>query len=227
MMSKVSVVARFSLLSLLGLILISCGGVPAPIPETESMPSYEQLRSQHQQQRSGSIYQAGTEMVLFEDIKARRIGDILTVLLVEETSGQNSADNSINQSTEMNVQTPTFGGSARPNMNIDLGSENTFSGQSGSSQSNRLNGSIAVTVHEVLPNGNLVIQGEKRIRINQGDEYIRLSGVVRPRDIGTFNTLYSTQVADARISYAGRGTNSHNTTPGWAAKILFSPLWPF
>ena len=107
-MSKVSVVARFSLLSLLGLILISCGGVPAPNHEPESMPSYEQLRSQHRQQRDGSIYQAGAEMVLFEDIKARRIGDILTVLLVEETSGQNSADNSVNQSTEMNVQTPTF-----------------------------------------------------------------------------------------------------------------------
>jgi flagellar L-ring protein precursor FlgH len=191
------------------------------------VPSYEQLRGHAPPNLSGSIYQTGTEMVLYEDFKARRIGDILTVLLVEETSGQNSSDNSLNQSTEVNVAAPTFGGSVRPNMNVSLGSENAFNGQSGSSQSNRLNGSIAVTVHEVLPNGNLVVQGEKRIRINQGDEYIRLRGVVRTRDIDPFNMLYSTQVADARITYAGRGTNSHNTTPGWAAKILFSPLWPF
>ena len=108
-----------------------------------------------------------------------------------------------------------------------MGSENAFTGASGSSQSNSLNGSIAVTVHEVLPNGNLVVQGEKRIRINQGDEFVRLRGVVRIKDIDSFNTLYSTQVADARITYAGKGTNSHNSTPGWAAKILFSPLWPF
>ena len=214
-------------LGVLGLFLVGCGSAPAPKPEPEMVPSYEQLRGHRSPNQSGSIYQPGTEMVLYEDFKARRIGDILTVLLVEETSGQNSSDNSLNQSTEVNVAAPTFGGSVRPNMNVSLGSENAFNGQSGSSQSNRLNGSIAVTVHEVLPNGNLVVQGEKRIRINQGDEYIRLRGVVRTRDIDPFNTLYSTQVADARITYAGRGTNSHNTTPGWAAKILFSPLWPF
>lgn len=214
-------------LGVLGLFLVGCGSAPAPTPEPEMVPSYEQLRGHRSPNQSGSIYQPGTEMVLYEDFKARRIGDILTVLLVEETSGQNSSDNSLNQSTEVNVAAPTFGGSVRPNMNVSLGSENAFNGQSGSSQSNRLNGSIAVTVHEVLPNGNLVVQGEKRIRINQGDEYIRLRGVVRTRDIDPFNTLYSTQVADARITYAGRGTNSHNTTPGWAAKILFSPLWPF
>lgn len=215
------------LLCALGLFLVGCGSASAPSPEPETLPSYEQLRGHRQATQSGSIFQAGTEMVLYEDLKARRVGDILTVLLVEETSGENSSDNNINQSTEMNVATPTFGGSSRPNMNVSLGSENAFNGQSGSSQRNRLNGSIAVTVHEVLPNGNLVVQGEKRIRINQGDEYIRLRGVVRTRDIDPFNMLYSTQVADARITYAGRGTNSHTTTPGWAAKILFSPLWPF
>lgn len=222
-MSKI----QYLVLCALGLFLVGCGSAPAPSLEPEMEPSYEQLRGHSPASQSGSIYQPGTEMVLYEDFKARRVGDILTVLLVEETSGQNSSDNSINQSTEMNVATPTFGGSVRPNMNVSLGSENAFNGQSGSSQSNRLNGSIAVTVHEVLPNGNLVVQGEKRIRINQGNEYIRLRGVVRTRDIDPYNTLYSTQVADARITYAGRGTNAHNTTPGWAAKILFSPLWPF
>ncbi len=218
---------KVAILSALGLVLIGCGSAPAPIVEEETMPSYEILRSRTSASTNGSIFQPGTEMVLYEDVKARRIGDILTVLLVEETSGENSNNNSLNQTTAMNVSAPTFGGTTRPNFGVDLGSENAFTGQSGSSQSNRLNGSIAVTVHEVLPNGNLVVQGEKRIRINQGDEYIRLRGVVRTKDIDSFNTLYSTQVADARITYAGRGTNSHNSTPGWAAKIVFSPLWPF
>ena len=216
-----------AILTLLGLVLIGCGSAPAPIVEEETTPSYEILRSRVAASTNGSIFQPGTEMVLYEDVKARRVGDILTVLLVEETTGENSNNNSLNQTTAMNVGTPSFGGSSRPNMNVNLGSENAFTGQSGSSQSNRLNGSIAVTVHEVLPNGNLVVQGEKRIRINQGDEFIRLRGVVRDKDIGSMNTLYSTQVADARITYAGRGTNSQNSTPGWAAKILFSPLWPF
>ena len=180
--------------------------------EGEQEPSYLRLRSAHELP-SGSLYQASSAMGLYEDIKANRVGDILTVMLVEKTSGQNSADNSVNQSTEMNVQTPTFGGRSRANMQIDLGSENSFSGQSGSSQSNSLSGSITVTVHAVLPNGNLVVEGEKWIRINQANEFVRLKGVVRQVDIDTNNMLLSTQVADARISYGGTGTNGNN--PGW------------
>lgn len=192
--------------------------------EVAPEPSYLRLQALAVKQ-SGSIYQSSSALGLYEDIKANRVGDILTVILVEQTSGQNSADNSINQSTEMNVQTPTFGGRSRPGMQIDLGSENTFSGQRGSSQSNSLSGSIAVTVHEVLPNGNLVIEGEKWIRINQANEFVRLKGVVRQIDIDTNNVLLSTQVADARISYGGTGANGNS--PGWAAKVLFSSIWPF
>ncbi len=192
--------------------------------EGEQEPSYLRLRAAYELP-SGSLFQASSAMGLYEDIKANRIGDILTVMLVEQTSGQNSADNSVNQSTEMNVQTPTFGGRSRANMQIDLGSENSFSGQSGSSQSNSLSGSITVTVHAVLPNGNLVVEGEKWIRINQANEFVRLKGVVRQVDIDTNNTLLSTQVADARISYGGTGANGNS--PGWAAKVLFSSIWPF
>ncbi|GJM11648.1 MAG: flagellar L-ring protein [Pseudohongiella sp.] len=206
-------------------VLASCVTPQATQPfEGEQEPSYLRLASQ-QQEASGSLFQAASAMGLFEDIKANRVGDILTVLLVEQTSGQNSADNSVNQSTEMNVQTPTFGGRSRANMQIDLGSENSFSGQSGSSQSNSLSGSITVTVHHVLPNGNLVVEGEKWIRINQANEFVRLKGVIRQVDIDTNNTLLSTQVADARISYGGTGANGNN--PGWAAKVLFSSVWPF
>lgn len=192
--------------------------------EEEGEPSYLRLHSAHTLP-SGSLFQANSAMGLFEDVKANRIGDILTVVLVEQTSGQNSADSNIAQSTEMNVQTPTFGGRTRAGMQIDLGSENSFNGASGSSQSNSLSGSITVTVHAVLPNGNLVVEGEKWIRINQANEFVRLKGVVRQLDIDTNNTLLSTQVADARISYGGTGATGNN--PGWAAKVLFSSIWPF
>jgi flagellar L-ring protein precursor FlgH len=203
-----------------------CASPPIYV-EKDMIPSYQRLQAETDYRQQGAIYQAGTDVSLYQDVKARRVGDILTVLLVEETSGQNSSDSNVNQSTAMSVLAPTFGGSTRPRMAIDLASENAFNGQSGSSQSNRLSGSVAVTVHEVLPNGNLVVEGEKRIRINQGNEYVRLEGVVRPRDIDAYNTLYSTQVADARISYGGKGTNARGNSPGWGAKILFSPLWPF
>jgi flagellar L-ring protein precursor FlgH len=195
--------------------------------EEESIPSYEQLRAISKERVTGSIYRSGTEQALFEDVKASRIGDILTVFLVEETSGQNSMDNNINQSTGLNLDTPIFGGLSKPDFNYEVGAESSFEGQSGSSQSNRLNGSIAVTVHEVLPNGNLVVAGEKWIRINKANEYIKLEGVIRPKDIGSDNALYSTQIADARISYGGKGVNSQSNSPGWVSRILFSPIWPF
>lgn len=211
---------------LLTILLTGCAGSTPQIVE-DTTPSYQRLHELQVGYQRDSIYRAGQELSLFQDVKARRVGDILTVLLVEETSGQNSSDNNLNQATAMNVGIPTLGTSAKPDMFVDLNSEHTFTGGSGSSQSNRLSGSVAVTVHAVLPNGNLVVEGEKSIRINKGNEYIRLQGVIRARDIDAFNTVYSTQVADARISYGGAGTNAGNTSPGWAAKILFSPIWPF
>lgn len=217
----------FSLPLLASLVtLTGCASHSDEFVQPEFAPSYQQLQAAPESLH-GSIFQAGTQHSLFEDIKARRVGDILTVFLVESTSGQNSSDNNVSQSAGSNISAPTVAGSARSNLGVSLNSENSFNGQSGSSQSNSLNGSIAVTVSQVLANGNLIIQGEKWLQINQGNEYIKLQGVVRPRDISTLNTLFSTQVADARISYGGKGNNARNNNPGWASKLLFSPLWPF
>lgn len=176
---------------------------------------------------NGAIYSAGTELALFEDIKARRVGDILTVMLVEQTSGIKSSDTNVNQSTGISVDPPLVGLDNRTDLGLDLGSSNTFTGESGASQSNSLSGSITVTVTEVLPGGNMRVQGEKWIEINNGEEYIRLDGIVRPRDVRPSNTILSTQVADARISYSGKGTQHHANLVGWVGRILFSPLRPF
>jgi flagellar L-ring protein precursor FlgH len=203
------------------------GCMTRQVEQPEDFPHINLDRTVLPSRVTGAIYSPSSELALFEDIKARRVGDILTVVLVEQNSGQKSADTNLNQSTAVSVGAPTYGGSTRPNMAIDLNSGNTFTGESGSSQSNSLSGSIAVTVADVLPGGNLLVQGEKWIQINQGKEFIRLQGIIRPRDVGPNNVIYSTQVADARISYSGTGVTENVNVVGWAARVLFSPLWPF
>jgi flagellar L-ring protein precursor FlgH len=195
----------------------------APQGEMPASPDYSQLPVAPRP-ATGGLFQAGYELSLFSDVKAARVGDIVTVMLVEQNSGQKSSDTNLNQSTAVNVATPVFGGSARPNLGVGIDAGNVYVGESGSRQSNRLNGSIAVTVREVLPSGNLLVEGEKWMQINQGNEFIRLRGVIRPRDVGPNNVIYSTQVADARISYSGNGTTQHASTPGWLSRLLFSPL---
>lgn len=184
-------------------------------------------------QKNGAIYQAGHDLAFFEDLKARRVGDIITVLLSEQTQAEKSSGTSLDRTSSTNVINPTvFGsvpgfGSSNYNLNLDLDSQHDFSGSGNSNQSNRLSGSISVTVAQVLPNGNLVIQGEKWIEINQGEEFIRLRGIVRPIDVSTSNTVLSTQVADARISYSGKGQMADTNRMGWLARFFLGPLWPF
>lgn len=193
---------------------------PMPMPEYSMVPSEPETPT-------GAIYEEGTGIPLFQDWKARRVGDIVTVFLVESTSGQNSSDTSLSQSQSANLSAPTVGGSTRGNLALDLDSGRTFAGDSDSSQSNQLNGSITVTVRQVLPGGNLLVAGEKWIQINQSREHIGLHGVIRTKDIGPDNAVYSTQVADARITYAGAGVSKDMNTLGWAARLVFSSLMPF
>lgn len=200
-----------------------CAGRPGADPDY--IPAYTPI-PMAKQMVDGGIYEKGFDIALFEDVKARRIGDLVTVLLVEQTSGQNSSDSDLAKAASANIAAPLIGGRTRPNAAVDLSGSRTFNGEASSSQSNRLSGSITVTVSEILPGGNLVVQGEKWIEINNGREYIRLRGVVRPRDIAPDNTVFSTEVADARISYRGTGSQADANQPGWLSRILFSDLWP-
>ena len=209
----------------LGSLVSSCASTSS---ELETIPPLDySLVNANPEVEDGSIYSNGAGISLFQDWKARRVGDIVTVYLVEQTSGQNSTDTSLSQSQSTNISAPTFGGSTRNNRLIDLNSGRSFAGDSDSSQSNQLNGSITVTVKEVLPSGNLLVSGEKWIQINQSQEHIGLQGIIRTKDIGPDNAVLSTQVADARISYAGKGVNKDMNSLGWAARIVFSSLWPF
>ncbi len=191
--------------------------------------------------RDGSIFQAGYEMSLFDDIRAHRVGDILTIVLNEKTKASKDAATNTSKSSAVDIQNPTLFGKSlsfglpRPftsrltgaTLETNLASENSFAGKGDTSQSNSLTGNITVTVSEVLPNGNLIVRGQKRLTINQGNEYIQVYGIVRPADINPDNTISSTKVADAKFSYVGEGTLADVNSQGWLARFFNSKWWPF
>ena len=112
-------------------------------------------------------------------------------------------------------------------MDSETANDRQFSGKGEADRSNSLSGQISVTVSDILPNGVLRIRGEKWLTLSEGDEYIRISGMIRPQDITPDNTVASSKVADARISFGGRGNLNNSTKQGWADRIFMSPWWPF
>ncbi len=184
-----------------------------------------------QVESSDSIYQSGTAWLLHEDLKARRIGDMLTVVLEEQTDAEKKAETDTAKRTGVTVTDVTLLGESitRDGEAVVTGleSDHSFDGGGESTQSNSLTGSVTVTVVDVLANGNLSVQGEKWIHINQGEEYVRLRGIVRPIDINADNTISSVRVANAQIQYSGDSTINDSNEMGWLAKFFNSKWMPF
>jgi len=186
---------------------------------------------------NGSIYQAGFEQNFYSDRKAFRVGDIITITLNERTQASKNANSQIDKDSTANLGlTSLFGSSLTTNNPIgsnDLSLSAGYSGTRGTkgdsktAQSNTLTGSITVTVAEVLPNGIIAVRGEKWMTLNTGDELVRIAGLVRADDIATDNTVSSTRVADARITYSGTGAFADASQPGWFDRFFLSPLFPF
>lgn len=180
----------------------------------------------------GAIYQVNSNRFFFEDIRARRVGDVINVILDERTDATKTASTSSNKGTSIDLPGPSlFGGPVtfrgRQILSNEIKASTDFKGSGDSSQSNRLNGSIAVTVNQVLKNGNLWIRGQKVLTLNQGSEVVRVSGLIRPADISPDNTIMSTQIADANITYGGSGLIADSNRAGWVTRIFTGPLWPF
>ena len=218
-------------LSLLAILLTS-GCVSVRTADTRSYePAYPQARKV-QPVMNGSIFNADSSRPLFEDIKARYVGDILTVVLTEKTDAKKSANTDITKETTGSTGATTlFGRTLGTDTNHDLltmgtQSSNEFAGAGDSDQSNSLTGTIAVTVAEVFPNGNLFVRGQKRVHINQGDEFIKISGMVRAADVRQDNTVSSTLIADAQITYSGSGAIADSNSMGWISRFFNSPIWP-
>jgi flagellar L-ring protein precursor FlgH len=183
-------------------------------------------------QNNGSIYQSGYDMRLFEDNKAARVGDILTIKLQEVTQAKKADNLSAKKDVDIMASAPVIAGYELSALTgndpkTEIAAKRDFSGDGRANQSNSLIGDISVTVVEVLPNGNLKVRGEKRVTLNQGNEYIRLSGIVRPVDIDTSNTISSDKVADATIMYTGDGAMADVSKMGWLNRIIYSPWFPF
>lgn len=183
-------------------------------------------------QSNGAIYQAGYDMRLFEDYSARRIGDILTIRLNEDTAAKKKTDSNESKQSNVSVTAPTLFGMASKavlghSLETEFNANRTFQGQGGAQQSNSLKGDISVTVVEVLPNGNMKVRGEKRVTLNDGDEFVRVSGIVRPMDIDASNSLPSAKLADATIMYTGEGGMADSSKVGWIGRMLLSPIFPF
>jgi len=180
----------------------------------------------------GAIYQHGYGVPLWEDQLARRVGDILTVVLDERTVSSKSTKTEISKNDDNTLGvTSLFGRGVTNNGNALLSAETSnsraFKGDADSEQNNRLQGSITVTVAKVYPNGNLFVRGEKWLTLAQGEEFIRITGIVRPKDVSPDNSIMSTKLADARIAYSGTGALADSGRIGWFSRFLTSPLWPF
>jgi len=181
---------------------------------------------------SGAIYNSGAEVRLFEDRKAGRVGDILTVRLQESTNASKNSQTSTSKETDATMTNPTVLGrpvtlGGTPLFDGALGGESSFDGAGSSSQSNSLAGNITVTVVQRLANGNLRIRGEKWVTLNQGREFIRLSGIIRPDDIEPDNSLYSHRIADAEITYSSKGVLAAANRMGLISRFFNSVFHPY
>jgi flagellar L-ring protein precursor FlgH len=181
---------------------------------------------------AGAIYAAGPGLQLYSDRRARDVGDLLTITLTESTTAQTTANTSTNKESEVSIGSPTIFGApvtlgGKDILSASAAGTRDFTGKGTSAQSNRLQGSVTVTVMQRLPNGNLVVQGAKNLRLNQGDELVQVQGIVRAGDIAPDNTIPSSRVADARIVYGGRGPVAQSNAMGWLSRFFNSALTPF
>ena len=215
----------------IALMLSACIG-PEQRPDD---PAYAPVISNYPaapKKSGGSLYQAGYSLALFEDRRATRVGDILTILLDERTSSSKKSETEINKDNNIEFNAGTlFGRGVTHNgsdiLTANLAQKREFEGSAESDQSNRLQGSITVTVSEVLPNGLLVVRGEKWMTLTNGEEFIRIRGLVRQDDISPDNSIPSTKLADARITYSGTGDFADSGKQGWGTKVFNSKWWPF
>lgn len=199
-------------------------GVPQPGDEDWAPPV---VQVSGDTGRDGSLFANRQVFALFQDRRAYREGDILTVLLAERTQSSKRANTSIDKNSNIGLNTPVIGGETFDDFSASVQGNRDFKGGASTSQQNSLAGYITVTVADVLPNGTLSVRGEKWIRLNQGDEYIRLSGLVRVEDIDGSNRVSSQRIANAQITYSGRGSLAEANQPGWLSRFFNSPLFPF
>jgi flagellar L-ring protein precursor FlgH len=177
---------------------------------------------------NGSIFQPQEGYAaLYEGTRARRVGDPLTIILVENTSASKSSSSKLDSGGGFGLTPPSTGPLALfKSTDASVSGTRNFNGKGTADQSNTLSGEVSVTVVEVYPNGTMLVQGQKRVTLNRGDEFVQIKGVVRVSDISPDNRVLSTRVADAKISYTGKGDVARAGRQGWLGRF-FSVISPF
>jgi flagellar L-ring protein precursor FlgH len=211
-------------------LLPACGLLPHKAHKPE--PAVARALPPPAPRTEGAIYQSGQQIELFADLKARRVGDVLTVRLTETTTASKNAETKTSKTTSVGNTGVTLFGKAPTTHGTGIGTttfagSDAFDGSGSSTQGNSLVGSLTVTVMEVQSNGNLVVQGDKTVKLNQGDEFVHVTGVVRRADIASDNTVTSDRVADAHISYSGKGVIDSSNRMGWLARFFNSAFSPY
>lgn len=216
-------------------LILSMFGCATQKTEVKTAGFDEQLQKPVEDYSSGSIWQASSSSIT-DDFKARRKGDIITIVISETASASKEAQTDTDRSTTINAGMPNFMGlesvgifknnigdlSKLINANVD----SKYQGSGSTSRKENLYATISARVVDVIPNGNLMIEGRRYVKVNNENQEIVLEGIVRPRDIAANNTVNSIYVADAKISYTGKGIISDRQSPGWLMNIV-DKLWPF
>jgi flagellar L-ring protein precursor FlgH len=178
---------------------------------------------------NGAIYQAGASRPLFEDRRARYVGDTITVKITESTTASTKSNNKLDKSNTATASVTGLKGlPGKGLLGLDLNAQsaNAFSGKGEAANNNIFTGNMTVTVIDVMPNGNLLISGEKQLAIGHEQEFVRISGVVNPSFVDAFNIVESSKIADARIEYKSSGQVSDGQVMGWLARFFLNVM-PF
>ncbi|WP_085316793.1 flagellar basal body L-ring protein FlgH [Derxia lacustris] len=205
-------------------------GCASGLPPRVEITTPTTVRPQPQQQlalATGSIYQAGgggNFRPLFEDRRARYVGDTITVQISEKTTASSKQSTNSERKTDMTASSPSITGFLGPlkvpGISATVGSDSKFDGKGQAAADNLFTGTVTCTVMEVLSNGNLVIAGEKQVGIGQNMEVLRLTGVVNPATVLNGNVVASTQIADARLETRGKGSIDDAQTTGWLQRFF-------
>ena len=218
---------------LLTMTVLFTAGCAHPKPEFASRPPDYKVEAPVANYGNGSIWQASS-VSMTEDFKARKIGDTLTVVITEKSSASKEATTGTKRDASASAAIPYLMGLQKTFVNDwfdmdNLISANTgtkFDGSGSTTKKDNLSATITARVVDVLANGNLLIAGTRNVNVNNEDMIILLEGTVRPKDISAENIINSSYIADARISYSGKGVVSDRQSPGWLLNII-DKVWPF
>ena len=229
-------------LALTYLFSVACGGSPTKRPALHPpVTPQQEYRQEAAANNPGSIFAASEADTLFEDSRARRVGDIVVVKLVENTKAQNKAETTAKKDGSNDYQVsamfnrghagfiPFMPIGPQPSVGtpvLNTGSVSDLTATGKTKRENYVTTSLATRVLRVLPGGLMEIEGAREIRVNEETEYMVVRGMIRSKDVGADNSVLSTQIADASIEYYGKGVLADKQKPGWFTRLMDN-IWPF